>query len=66
MDSQHRERQCNKGHLFLCKPYIPKVTEERSGDGGTVRTGAAGGGAEVVYEGGGATGDRGEGHACFL
>lgn len=26
---------CNKGHLFLCKPYIPKVTKERSEDGET-------------------------------
>lgn len=38
VDSQQRGRQCNKGHLFLCKPYISKVTEERSEDGGSVRT----------------------------
>lgn len=35
VDSKWDKSWHNKGHLFLCKPYNPKVTEERSEDGET-------------------------------
>lgn len=66
VDSQHRERQCNKRHLFLCKPYIPKVTEEQSEDGGTVRTVLQVEGRRRSTREEGLPGAGVEGHACFL